>query len=110
MHRKEADKLEAELLDLLSKEPAVGLQSVPSTDAIADVAPGPTGSALRASLLIGTGVFEGREDSPVIGMAVFGGTGVFEGREDSPDVLAMVAVVHEVEAARVTHRRHACRG
>lgn len=73
---------------------------MPSSDTTADAAVGSAGRTLKASLLLGTGVFEGREDSPGVGIAMFGGSGVFEGREDSPDILAVVAMVHEVETTR----------
>ena len=80
--------------DLAGEEPGT------LTDARGD-AEDVDGTALKASLRSGTGVFEGREDSPDVGLCLCEGTGVFEGRDDSPNLEAINALVQKVESNRV---------
>ena len=59
------------------------------------------GSPSKSALKKGTGVFEGREDSPGVALDSYGmGTGVFEGREDSPDGELIVKIAECVELKR----------
>ena len=90
------EELEKELLDGNAEELA---DDGPETSTAArGVVEDVDGTALKASLRNGTGVFEGREDSPDLGLCLCEGTGVFEGRGDSPDLDAVVALVQRVES------------
>ena len=93
--RQTVEELERELLAAPAEELA-GEEPEASTDARGD-AEDVDGTARKASMRSGTGVFEGREDSPDVGLCLCEGTGVFEGRDDSPDVEAVAALVHNLE-------------
>ena len=94
--RQTVEELEKELLAGPAEE-LTGEEPETSTDARGDVED-VDGTALKASLRSGTGVFEGREDSPDVGLCLCEGTGVFEGRDDSPDLEAVDALVQKVES------------
>lgn len=108
--RRTVEELEKELLDGYAKESAEEGRET-STDARGDVED-MDGTALKASLRNGTGVFEGREDSPDVGSCLCEGTGVFEGRDDSPDLESVTALVQKVESnpfRRLGRMRRACK-
>lgn len=94
--RQTVEELEKELLAAPAEAVAIE-EPETSTDARGD-AKDVDGTALKASLRSGTGVFVGREDSPGVGLCLCEGTGVFEGRDDSPDLQAVVALVQKVES------------